>query len=150
MRMNHLTLLAMVAVAVVAVITAGGCSQAQAPVEDQATPAPGAPTPDTPDTTIPPVTEPPAPVAPLPEPPAADAPATADLTAETLTGTTWQAGPLKIAFGPDGGLTINDTMTGSWSIDGQQLIVEGGGTEYKAQIKGDTLLYGDLPLVKIQ
>ncbi|MCC6696603.1 MAG: hypothetical protein IT365_13310 [Candidatus Hydrogenedentes bacterium] len=84
--------------------------------------------------------------------PAADAAAPAAgaaLTAESLTGTKWNAGGMAFSFEKDGVLKVNDTMPGTWSIDGTTLTVGAIGQEFKASIEGDKIIYEGTPLEKV-
>ena len=86
--------------------------------------------------------------------PAADAAAAAPaaggaLTAESLTGTKWNAGGMAFSFEKDGVLEVNDVMPGTWSIDGTTLTVGAMGQEFKASIEGDKIIYEGTPLEKV-
>lgn len=77
---------------------------------------------------------------------AAEAPA---LTAETLVGTKWQAGPYTLEFQANGVLVLNNDTQGTWSVEGNSVKVSAGDKSYTAEIKGDKLFYGGMPLSRL-
>lgn len=73
----------------------------------------------------------------------------AALTEETLVGTKWQAGPYTLEFQANGALLLNGERPGTWSIEGNALNVAAGDAKYTAEIRGDKLFYGGMPLTRI-
>ena len=74
---------------------------------------------------------------------------TAALTAETLVGTKWQAGPYTLEFQANGVLVLNNDTQGTWSVEGNAVKVSAGDKSYTAEIKGDKLFYGGMPLSRL-
>ena len=173
--MKTLTLKGMgVLLAVVLTIAVAGCGGGAAPSNDD-TAVPGTETPEETAPATPPAepaaAAPAEPAAAMPETtgpesaapasgdamsavPAADAAAAvpaagAGLTAETLTGTKWNAGGMAFTFEKDGVLKVNDTVPGTWSIDGTTLKVGAMGQEFTASIEGDKIIYDGTPLEKV-
>lgn len=79
----------------------------------------------------------------------APAASSAPLTAETLVGTKWSAGGISFTFEKDGVLKVNDTVPGTWSLDGTTLKVGAMGEEYSATIEGGKIMYNGNPLEKV-
>lgn len=80
--------------------------------------------------------------------PAADP--TAPITAESIVGTKWSVAGMVLAFEPNGVLKLNDTMDGTWKINGNTLTVEAMGSSYDAQIAGNSISYDGQALERIQ
>ncbi len=78
--------------------------------------------------------------------PAANPAPEAALTAESLPGTAWSAGPLTLAFGQDGKLTANGSESGEWTFDAGQITVKTGDMSYIVTVRGGKLFYGDMEL----
>ena len=153
------------AILVLALVTGlavvSGCNPA--PSE---TPAPAAPaTPAEPAATTPAPTPPPAttPAEPAPATPAAPAdvapastpaaPAAAPgvaLDGKTIVGTKWSVAGFTLAFQENGAVKINDEMDGTWKLEGSNLTVSAGGSEYPATIEGDKIMYEGQPFEKVQ
>jgi hypothetical protein len=74
----------------------------------------------------------------------------AALTAEDLTGTTWRAGTLTVAFQPEGRLVLTGGETGTWKVDGRQLTMSAGGVTYSAELREDDILYGDMAMERVE
>ncbi|GMU93979.1 MAG: hypothetical protein AMXMBFR4_30370 [Candidatus Hydrogenedentota bacterium] len=74
----------------------------------------------------------------------------APLTAETIVGTKWSVAGMVLAFEPNGVLKLNDTMDGTWKVDGNTLTVEAMGSSYNAQITGNSISYDGQALERIQ
>jgi hypothetical protein len=72
------------------------------------------------------------------------------LTAEGLIGTKWNAGGMTFTFEKDGVLKVNDSLPGTWSIDGTTLTVGAMGQDYAATIDGDKIVYDGTPLERAQ
>ena len=89
------------------------------------------------------------PAAVVEEPAAASEQAEGALTAETLVGTKWRAGPYTLEFKANGVLVLNNDKEGTWSVEGNSLKVAAGDTSYTAEIRGDKLFYGGMPLTRI-
>lgn len=73
----------------------------------------------------------------------------AALTEETIVGTKWQAGPYTLEFQANGALLLNGERPGTWSIEGNALNVAAGDAKYTAEIRGDKLFYGGMPLTRM-
>ncbi len=86
------------------------------------------------------------PASPASVPVANPAPPEANLTAESLPGTTWSAGPLTLAFEPEGQLTVNGSESGEWTFDAGQVTVKTGDMSYIVTVRGEKLMYGDMEL----
>ena len=84
-----------------------------------------------------------------PSAPSAATTETAALTAETLVGTKWQAGPYTLEFQANGVLVLNNDTQGTWSVEGNAVKVSAGDKSYTAEIKGDKLFYGGMPLSRL-
>lgn len=76
------------------------------------------------------------------------APEAPTLTAESLPGTVWSAGPLKLAFEKDGKLLVNGSEPGEWTFDAGQVTVKAGDISYIVTVRGGRLFYGDMELAK--
>jgi hypothetical protein len=66
----------------------------------------------------------------------------ASLNSETMVGTKWSYQGTSLSFDSDGKLTIaagDETIEGTWSLDGDTITVEVMGEEHTAQIDGDTI-----------
>lgn len=102
----------------------------------------------------PPRTEPPKPIAETPlEPKVEETPVAAEpkpapsapdqtntLTAETLTGTKWEDGPISVKFLPDGKWEMNGRVCAKWEVDGNRVrIYDDNGEEHFVDIVDDTL-----------
>ncbi len=75
------------------------------------------------------------------------------LTKETIVGKKFSAGPYELGFEKDGVLKVkmgDQTMDGTWSIDGATLTAAAAGQELKAEISGSQLLYKGKPLNPVQ
>ncbi|MBI5091631.1 MAG: hypothetical protein HZB26_04210 [Candidatus Hydrogenedentes bacterium] len=137
--------------------TSGPEVKAQDPKTDahkSAAPKAEAPKPEAPKPAAAPAAPSAAPSTPAPAttpasiPPATPAPAGAAITAQSIVGTSWEAGPYKLTFNADGKLKVNDAIDGTWSIEGTKLKIEAAGQKIEADIEGDKLTYNGSPLVK--
>ena len=76
----------------------------------------------------------------------ADQAAGAAVTGESIVGTKWSAGGMSFTFEKDGVLKVNDSLPGTWSIEGTTLKVGAMGQDYSATIEGDKIIYDGTPL----
>jgi len=78
----------------------------------------------------------------------APAPATpgAALNAQTLVGSKWEGGGYVSVFNADGKLRVNDSVDGTWKVEGDKVKISVGGQDLELGIKGDKLTYKDQPL----
>lgn len=152
-----ITLIAFVFVGVTGCGPSAPDNGAKAPEKKDAPKAPAAPKAEAPKAEAPKPAAPapaaapstPAPATtPASVPPAAPAPATGAITAQSIVGTSWEAGPYKLTFNADGKLKVNDNIDGTWKIEGNKLIVEAAGQKIEADIEGDKITYNGTPLVK--
>lgn len=98
----------------------------------------------------------PAPAAPMDEkkpdsqtPVSTPAAPSAALDSKTIVGTKWSAAGYTLAFQDNGVVKINDDAEGTWKIDGNTLTIEAGGSEYKATLEGDKIMYEGSALEKL-
>jgi peroxiredoxin len=72
------------------------------------------------------------------------------LTAETLTGTTWQMGRrFKMRFEAGGKLVINDEHEGAWELKGEKLELTTGFRDVTAEVAMDEIFIDGRPLTRI-
>ena len=71
------------------------------------------------------------------------------LTADSLVGTAWQAGPLKFQFGEGGSLKVGEDAEGTWTVTNGQVSLETDEMTYALQIRGTDLAYGDMTLERL-
>jgi hypothetical protein len=70
------------------------------------------------------------------------------LTAQTIVGTTWDAGGHTLLFNADGKLKVDGAIDGTWAIDGAKLNVEAAGQKMAADIAGDKIMFNGNALTK--
>lgn len=75
------------------------------------------------------------------------------LTKDTLVGKSFTAGPYQLGFEKDGVLKVkmgDQTMDGTWSIDGNSVTISAMGQEHKAEINGSQLMYNGKALEPVK
>ncbi len=72
------------------------------------------------------------------------------LTAETLPGTSWHAGPYTLSFRDNGTVVVNRRFEGAWRLVGDALIVEAQGQTLRGVLSGSMLTFEDREAERIE
>ena len=72
------------------------------------------------------------------------------LTAATLPGTQWKYDAYTVAFKPNGALTVNSLIPGTWKVEGSKLFLSVLGENITLAIEGDKLLADGNPVQRVK
>jgi hypothetical protein len=72
------------------------------------------------------------------------------INAETIVGTEWTGGKYRMRFEADGVMHVNDTVQGTYTIDGNKVNFHVAGQDHVFTIKDDLLLSDDYPLQRLK